>query len=269
MTAAVEAPETEQELIATAQQAISSCNWTVGECAAQWTERYSKGRTDADFGSMVGLSGDQVYQRRRVWESFADVRGSYSQLKWSHFYVAVTWTDSAECLAWADENQATVAEMKAWRRMQNGEDLTVEAEQNLSNDFSNPGFGDPVLQVVPEHFGEDDGTKATFDSISESEASGNRVDVVTGGADSQESGEAYAPFRKDAGSAPKSEGSGDSQPVGLDPEQAFKRVTAAIERANKMLTEGTLDGFDDLDEKLQIRFRTAVENLNEKISGIT
>lgn len=268
-TATVEAPETEQELVATAQQAISSCNWTVGECAAQWTTKYAKGRTDAEFGAMVGLSGDQVYQRRRVWESFADVRDSYAGLKWSHFYVAVTWTDSAECLAWADENQATVAEMKAWRRMQNGEDLTVEAEHDLSNDYSNPGFGDPVLQIVPEHFGEDDGTRPTFDSISESEASGNRVDVVTGGADSQQPGDGYAPFRKDAGSAPKSEGSGDSVPVGLDPEQAFKRVTAALERSSKMLTEATLDGFADLPEKLQIRFRTAIENLNEKIAGIS
>lgn len=268
MTTAVEAPETEQELIATAQQAISSCNWTVGECAAQWTEKYSKGRTDADFGSMVGLSGDQVYQRRRVWETFDDVRSSYTSLKWSHFYVALTWSDSAECLAWSDENQATVAEMKAWRRMQNGEDLTVEAEADLDRDYSNPGYGDPVLQVVPEHFGEDDGTRPTFDSIEESEASGNRLDVVTGGAEGQTTESEYAPFRKDAGSVPREE-KPDSQPVGLDPEQAFKRVTAALERSTKMLTESTIDGYADLPEKLQIRFRTAVENLNEKIAGIT
>ena len=49
--------ETEQELIANAQVAISNCNWTVGECASKWTERYAKGRTDADFGALVGLSG--------------------------------------------------------------------------------------------------------------------------------------------------------------------------------------------------------------------
>ena len=112
MTTAVEAPETEQKLVYTAQRAISSCNWTVGECATQWTKRYANGRTDADFGSMVGLSGDQVYQRRRVWETFDDVRGNYTQLKWSHYYVALTWNDSPECLAWAEENQATVAETR-------------------------------------------------------------------------------------------------------------------------------------------------------------
>ncbi len=140
---------TENELIQKAQAAISSCNWTVGECASLWCEKYARGRTDADFGSSVGLSGDQVYSRRRVSESFADVRDSYPELKWSHFYVALTWQDSAECLGWANENQATVAEMKAWRRMQNGEDLTVEAEPFDSN-YADPGKGDPILADRPE-----------------------------------------------------------------------------------------------------------------------
>ena len=97
MTTAIQTAETEQELISAARLAISNCNWTVGECAAQWTERYAKGRTDADFGELIGLSGDQIYQRRRVWETFADVRDDY-ELKWSHFYVSLTWTDSSECL---------------------------------------------------------------------------------------------------------------------------------------------------------------------------
>ena len=93
--------ETEQELIQTAQRAISSCNWTVGECATKWTRRFARGRTDADFGAVVGLSGDQVYQRRRVWETYAEVREEFEQLKWSHFYISLTWEDAAECLTWA------------------------------------------------------------------------------------------------------------------------------------------------------------------------
>ena len=72
-TAVEERVETEQQLVQIAQQALSSCNWTVGECAAKWTKKFAKGRTDADFGNMVGLSGDQVYQRRRVWETFAEI----------------------------------------------------------------------------------------------------------------------------------------------------------------------------------------------------
>ena len=64
--------ETEKELIQRAQTAVSQCNWTVGECAVQWTKKFARGRTDADFGELVGMSGDQVYQRRRVCETFTD-----------------------------------------------------------------------------------------------------------------------------------------------------------------------------------------------------
>ena len=39
MTTAIQTAETEQELISAARLAISNCNWTVGECASQWTER--------------------------------------------------------------------------------------------------------------------------------------------------------------------------------------------------------------------------------------
>jgi hypothetical protein len=262
--------ETEQELVANAQHAISNCNWTVGECASKWTERFSKGRTDADFGALVGLSGDQIYQRRRVWETFGDVIENYPDLKWSHFYVAVTWTDSPEALAWASENQATVAEMKAWRRMQNGEDLTVESEAELALDdeINGLGFGDPIVTRTPEHFGESDGGRGTSDSLEESEASGNRVDAVKG-----EPGEAepYAPYRKDAMSVPSSEtseGSSTTAPT-MDSEQAFKRMTTAIERCNRLLTDDILDGFAELPEKLRIRFVTAVENLNDRVSKLS
>ena len=112
--------ESESELVRRVQDALSHCNWDVGECAAIWTKRFARGRTDADFAALVGLSADQIYQRRRVWETFADVRESYPSLKWSHFYSALTWDDAAECLQWAQDIQATVAEMKAWRRAQRG-----------------------------------------------------------------------------------------------------------------------------------------------------
>src|SRR5579863_3919925 len=123
----IEVTESEAELVTRAQIAVSQCNWVVGECAQKWTQKFARGRTDADFAALVGLSPDQVFQRRRVWETFADVHPKYPTLKWSHFYAALTWDDAPECLQWADENDATVAEMKAWRRALRGEDLSTEA----------------------------------------------------------------------------------------------------------------------------------------------
>src|SRR5690606_3437939 len=74
-------------------------------------------------------SGDQVFQRRRVWETFSDVHENYPKLKWSHFYVVINWEDAADCLQWANDMEATIAEMKAWRRAQHGEDLTEVPEE--------------------------------------------------------------------------------------------------------------------------------------------
>jgi hypothetical protein len=264
MSATLEANETEQELIVTAKNSISHCNWTVGECAAKWTQRFSRDRTDADFGAMIGLSGDQIYQRRRVWESFVDVKPTYALLKWSHFYVALTWSDSAECLAWAEENEASVAEMKAWRRMQHGEDLTVEAEADMDGDVHELSFGEPILHQTPEEFGETDGVPATSDSIEDLEGNANRVDEFE-----SEQADDYAPFRSDAGSAPpKDAGDGPVGAQGLTPELAVKRMISAIERCNRLITEQVVEEFSDLPEKIRIRFATAVENFNDKVTEL-
>ncbi|MEZ6065027.1 MAG: hypothetical protein R3B90_04825 [Planctomycetaceae bacterium] len=60
------------------------------------------------------------------------MQGEYVHLKWSHYYAAVNWDDSAECLQWANDLGATVAEMKAWRRSQRGEDLTQPAAEGTA-----------------------------------------------------------------------------------------------------------------------------------------
>lgn len=117
--------DAEYALCLKSQQALSLCNWEIGECAAAWMQRHARGRTDSQFGALIGLSGEQVHQRRRVWETFSDVRDRFERLKWSHFYAALEWDDAAECLQWAEDMQATVAEMKAWRRAQHGEDLST------------------------------------------------------------------------------------------------------------------------------------------------
>lgn len=124
----LELQQNEFELIAKAVIAMSDCNWIVGEAAAKWMRRFSRCRSDSDFGELVGMSGDQIFQRRRVWESFADVKQNFPSLKWSHFYVAITWHDAPEMLQWAEEQGATVAEMRAWRRAVHGIDLTDDID---------------------------------------------------------------------------------------------------------------------------------------------
>lgn len=180
----------ERALLDTARQAVSNCAWMVGSCAARWTQRHARGRTDADFGELVGLDGESVRQRRAVWQTFADVRDSYPCLKFSHFRAALAWEDAAECLAWANENQATIAEMKAWRRMQNGEDLTVEASETDSpeTDLSS----DESLTSEPV---------ATYPETSDSIVQHDELAPITL-PDRDPAEDSYAPFRE-SGTTPR------------------------------------------------------------------
>jgi len=136
MSIVQQADETEQQLVARAIASVSGSAWEVGQCACLWTQRHAAGRTDEDFANLIGLSRDQVAKRRLVYEEFADVCDSNHKLCWTHYDVARTWRDASECLAWAEENAATVAEMKAFHRMQAGEDLTTEADSPETDDAS-------------------------------------------------------------------------------------------------------------------------------------
>lgn len=159
----------EAALIRKAKQVLSSSSWQLGEIAAQWTAAYSRGRTDEDFGTAVGsMTGDQVFQRRRVWERWgiSDIYRKFgSVLSWSHFYAAMNWDDADACLELAYENQATVAEMKAWRTAQSAQ--------------ADP-FGDE------DPFGEREGT-VTEDGGEDSEP-GEEEATEEDGTDSEESG---------------------------------------------------------------------------------
>jgi hypothetical protein len=258
--------DSETALITRAQSALSQCNWVVGECAAQWTQKYAKGRTDADFGNLIGLSGDQVYQRRRVWETFADVHETYGDIKWSHFYSALTWDDAAECLQWANENQATVQEMKAWRRAQHGEDLSEPAE-----DLDVPSF-DPsneYLTAEPGYVQEPSMAGAGARSGRGAVTEGTERPITAAGFARESSGDDYAPFGKGArGAAPGSEeGSGTSR-AAVAVDQIVKRITSAIEKCDAAISPEVIDEFGTLPITLQQRLINAVDNLASKIAGL-
>jgi hypothetical protein len=260
--------ETEDELIQRAQTAVSQCNWSVGECASKWTQKYARGRSDADFAALLGLSPDQVFQRRRVWETFADVHGSYPSLKWSHFYAALTWDDAPECLQWADENQATVAEMKAWRRALRGEDLTVEADANEWGVTYVPE--EAVAVKDPHEFGDPD--RRTRGGRGDASADRPAAETVAGVArdSSGNDDSGYSPFRSGAGSpAPKESESVATAPrPHASPEQLITRMSGTLERINEALTPEVLKAFKTLPEKKRTRFLKAVSGLSTKTARL-
>lgn len=237
-----EGSETEEVLIERARGALSNCNWVIGECAARWTEKYARGRTDGDFGAQIGLSADQIFQRRRVWESFHDVRDEYSALKWSHFYVALNWDDSAECLGWAVENDATVAEMRAWRRSVHGEDLTTDADplglQLL--DFAPASVREPA-EFAGAGVG---GSDVPFEVNQSRSASGEQTP--------------YSPYRKDARGEFSGEDSQSEQTSSRSgavaeaetPQRIVKRVANTLRRSEQQLSQLTEEDYNSLSPEL-------------------
>lgn len=262
-----ETVETENQLVERAQQALNRCNWEIGECAAKWTKKYARGRSDADFGALIGLSGDQVFQRRRVWETFSDVCESYPALRWSHFYAAINWDDAAECFAWANEMQATVAEMKAWRRAQHGEDLTAPAADDPSGlalstlEFLPAGAG---LVRDPDEFRNGDGS-----GNGRRESLRGRDAVQVGAAREAESpgGDDYAPFGSAARGPAPTEGSTSDRPE-ASAETVLKRVATALERCDAALTPDVLEAFGEAPVKVRRRILKAVADLQSKTAGL-
>ncbi|MEX2286567.1 MAG: hypothetical protein WD648_05705 [Planctomycetaceae bacterium] len=266
----IEVTETEAELVATAQLAVSRCNWVVGECAAKWTRKFAKGRSDADFGEQVGLSSDQVYQRRRVWETFGDVAKEYPSLKWSHFYVALNWDDAADCFQWAQENEATVAEMRAWRRATRGDELREEAAvEEWGNVGSAVSFvpTQPTPVRDPGSFG-----KSERRPVGSGAGNGNSADPAeTVATVARESGGDYAPFRKGAGSpAPKDDSAhaATAQRPQVSAGQLVGRITTTLERINAALSPEMLRDIRALPEKQRTRFVKAVGQLSSKAAGL-
>lgn len=188
--------ESEAALIQAAKQAITTCNWKVGEAASMWTARWAKGRTDADFGAAVDLTADQVYQRRRVWDRWGEKPIPYRFLSWSHFYAALTWEDADTYLEWAYANQATVSEMKAYRTAKTAGEFLPPAGERGGAAFETAGghweFGENSVGFISATDGDDPfGEQATAEAAQEfldgMEAEvGEEDGTDSGGTDSEE-----------------------------------------------------------------------------------
>lgn len=259
--AGTSAHDSEEMLLEKARGALSNCNWIVGECAAKWTEKYARGRTDADFGNLISLSADQVFQRRRVWQTFYDVRDSYAGLKWSHFYVALNWDDASECLQWAVDNEATIAEMRAWRRSIHGEDLTVDPDPYALQALD---YDNALVRGAGEERGRSESdSDVPFDvNVSGEYASASASEATP-----------YAPFRKDARgevqgyeSGPETEetrvkgGAEDASPA-----RVIKRVVGGLKKMRQLLEALSEDDFAALTPDVQNQLWDAYEELGHEI----
>lgn len=127
----------------------SNCEWAIGEHATQFAEQ--GWGTYEDLAKLLecGLSAESLRQRAKVFSRFNSVRKSKTFLKWSHYLTAFVWPDAEECLDWAEENEASIREMKAWRRAVHGEDLTADADDAPAADVLGEPYRDPDPSPPP------------------------------------------------------------------------------------------------------------------------
>lgn len=228
----------EEQLVEAAAAAVSDCQWTVGRIASQWTKRFSKGRGDQAFGERLGISGDSIYQRRRVWETFADVREQYPRLKWSHFLIALTWDDAAECLGWAEEMEATVSEMRAWRRAQHGEDLSEESDKEQGV----IGEEDQLAEMTSE----------ALSSAKDRQASGAvTLDEFDGEQIERERSQAR-----------------DQAPEAFTYEAIARRLCATLEKCERAFSPEIVEEWESLPESLRERLAGVIDQLAAKLSMV-
>ncbi len=258
--------ESEADLVNRAREALSRCHWEIGECADQWTERHARGRTDADFGALIGLSGDQVYQRRRVWQQFGEVADQFENLKWSHFYAALNWDDADDCLKWADDIKATVAQMKAWRRAQRGEDLTEAAEEEAPFD-ADPQYLPVEMGYVQDPSGQrSQGGRSGPRSAVERDEEAAAMAFAARQSEEGEGEEPYAPFGKGA------RGKKTTATAAESPQEKsasdWKRVLASLERCNAALTPQMLEVYAEVPLSIRERLSNALESISNKLAGL-
>ena len=218
-----------------------------------------------------------------MYETFGDVPDRSPALKWSHFYTALNWDDAAECLAWADENEATVAEMRAFRRALHGEDLSeANAEAPPADDFA----GDPhVIRLSGERTAVRDPDEYAGGGAGET-ASGERPPWDEDGEASDRpqtlaaaarqfgpehsgkdgGGDDYAPFRPGAMSVP-GEGPGDDAADRADATAA--RVAKALSRLDATLTEEVIASFRGLTGERRDDLAAAAQAVLGKVTELT
>ncbi len=98
--------------------------WELGRLANEFVTLHQLG-SDQKFADQIGSQQQRINECRRIWEERQDYRSS-GNLSWTHLRVSLAWPDADECLKWAADTGANVAEMTAWRRVRNGESLKPE-----------------------------------------------------------------------------------------------------------------------------------------------
>jgi len=113
------------QIVELTRREMDELNWRIGCYFHEWC-RGQTGVPDIrlaqKFSEEAGLMTKDVEIRGRVWKRFERgyrvVQRNLHMLRWAHYAAAIDWTDemARQMLAWANEKDATPAEMRAYHR---------------------------------------------------------------------------------------------------------------------------------------------------------
>lgn len=122
-----------EELKQEGHKVTTASNWTFGEIASRLVAEHNW--TDQQVADEFGKSQQSVNYARRIFERFYQRAGKHVFV-WRDWMKVVAWSDADKCLDWAEEQEATFAEMAAWRRAQNGEDIKTPPKPTAASNLT-------------------------------------------------------------------------------------------------------------------------------------
>ena len=142
----------ETDLLSRMARAATRDHWKFGEWASEWTQQYSRGRTDADLAKAVNaqdedadVSRQYVSIARRVWQLFGATEQVVEGLTFSHHAIALESIgvdkedlsgSRREAIAWLKK-----AQTKGWTTT----DLRRQIVSSLQKE------GEPADDALPEN----------------------------------------------------------------------------------------------------------------------
>ena len=156
---------------------------------------------------------------------------------------------------------ATVAEMKAWRRANHGEDLTQPGDEEGAPFKANISPLEPTTtNIHGGEFAESDESGGSSSRTADAEPEMASAARATDGDD-------YAPFSKGArGSAPGEQSPETDAPV--RPLAVFKKVASALERVDAQLTPAVMAAVDEIPDDVRQRVLDVFERVSGKVSEL-
>lgn len=137
----------EKDLLAKMARAVTRDHWKFGEWAAEWTQKFERGRTDADLAKAVNaidadadVSRQYINDCRRVWLTFGATGKRIESLKFCHHLIALD-NDEENATKWLKKS-----EEKAW--------TTTELRRQIVSSLQATGtpaddaLGGPVVRDV-------------------------------------------------------------------------------------------------------------------------